>query len=458
MSNNTSVGVRVPTIIVTLFGLSELTALLFAQISTNFFAYYLTDVVFLSAAAMGTVLLVGRIGDIITLILSGVVEERFTLKWGKYRSWLLVATPIAVITLILQYTPMNGSDTFKGIYYAVFYILSYGFFNFGRTSQLALLNAFGSNQEDRLRLSAIKAQYASLARIIFSATFMPLVLIVAATSSEGRGFLIAAIAFAVVYIVPQLSLFKVSDKYDRPEDANEKSLKKSNLTSKEMIEQIIKNPPLMLIMVGETVKATMNTIVMMMASYYFKYVIVDMSMISIFMTAVAVTTFAGALAGKVFAKKLGKKNAYVVSLLGTSLILILARFVGGTNSVTFTVTMCVAFFIFAIIAVIGPAMFSDCIEYGKYKIGKEARAFIMSMYTLPIKIGVAIAGAVVGFGLSTIGYDATAEITPAISSGLFNMITLVPAIILGIGFIAMIFYSLTENRVNEIIEHNRKTQ
>lgn len=446
---------RVPNSIVTIFGFSELTALLFATISTNYFGYYLTDVALLSAASMGTLLLIGRIGDVVTLLLSGIVEESTMMKWGKYRSWLLIATPLAAIAIIFQYTNINFSVNFKFIYFVVFYIVSYGLFNFGRTSQLALLNAFGNTQEERLRLSARKAQFASVSRIIFGATFMPLVLIIASGATEATGFLLAVMVFSVVYLVPQLILFKVSKEYDKPDVVSENK-NKVNLTGREMFEQIFRNPPLLLIMVAETMKSTMNTVVLGMASYYFKYVIGSMAMISVFVTAVSIATFVGAIAGQPIAKKVGKKNLYLISLGGTVVFLVLARIFGGNNGTVFMILSCMAFFIFAFIAVIGPAMFSDCIEYGKYKIGKEARAFIMSMYTLPIKIGVAIAGAVTGYGLAALGYSANVEVTPAVAGGIFNLITIIPAAILAIGFIAMLFYKLTDERVNEIMEMNRQ--
>ncbi len=90
-------------------------------------------------------------------------------------------------------------------------------------------------------------------------------------------------------------------------------------------------------------------------------------------------------------------------------------------------------------------MFGDCVEYGKYRTGKEARAFIMGLYTLPIKVGVWILGGVSGYLLAMIGYDATVAVTPEVQSGMFNIITFGPMAFAAIGLVCTIFYPLTES-------------
>lgn len=77
---------RVSQFIVTIFGLSELTALMVASLSTSYYSYFITNVLMVAPAVMGTILIFTRAFDIGTLLLSGVVEERMNPRWGKYRS------------------------------------------------------------------------------------------------------------------------------------------------------------------------------------------------------------------------------------------------------------------------------------------------------------------------------------------------------------------------------------
>ena len=105
---------------------------------------------------------------------------------------------------------------------------------------------------------------------------------------------------------------------------------------------------------------------------------------------------------------------------------------------------------------IGPAMYMDTAEYGFYKTGKDCSAFIMSMSILPIKIGIAIGGGVIGYGLAIIGYSPAAEVTPELVSGIMKLVSLVPAAFCVIPFFIMIFYNLTDTKVAEFVAVNTK--
>jgi Na+/melibiose symporter-like transporter len=102
------------------------------------------------------------------------------------------------------------------------------------------------------------------------------------------------------------------------------------------------------------------------------------------------------------------------------------------------------------------AMYMDSAEYGFYTTGKDASAFIMSMFTLPIKTAIAIAGTIVTAGLEFIGY--VPNITPSrqFISTLMDLICYIPA---GVGLLAfgiIIFYSLSDDKLAEIMEANAK--
>ena len=250
---------RVSQFIVTIFGLSELTALMVASLSTSYYSYFITNVLMVAPAVMGTILIFTRAFDIGTLLLSGVVEERMNPRWGKYRSWLLLMCPLAAVIGILQYSSAGGTQTVQLWISAVCYIVFFALFNFGRTAQLALLNALGATPEDRAMLSARKAQFAAVAGIVLNSTFMPLVLWFSGETKDATsfGFLAAVVIFQIVYLIPQMGLFKVSREYDKPEEKSVAVRKK--LSAKEMAEQVFKNPPLMLMLVAETCKTVCNT-------------------------------------------------------------------------------------------------------------------------------------------------------------------------------------------------------
>ncbi len=451
---------KVSQVIVTIFGLSEITALFVASMNTQHFSFFITDILLISPAVMGTVLMITRTFDIITILISSVVEEKFNLKWGKYRSWLLLMIPAAVIVGIIQYSGIGGTQSTKLVISAVCYVLFFGFFNFGRTAQMALLNTIGKTPEERSMLSARKAQFAQVSGIILNATFMPIALFFSGTGNKTdvklQGFFIAVVIFQCIYFLAQMGLFKGSKPYDLPV-TNAETVKKQKLSGKEMCDQIFRNPPLILLLLAETCKTVFNTLVLSSAVYYFKVVAQDLTYQSYFSTALSIAGFVGAIfVGQFLVKKLSKKTIYVLGFAVPMAAVLLARVLSANNTVIFFALMCFAWFFYTGIATCGPAMFGDCVEYGKYKIGKEARAFIMGLYTLPIKIGVLLAGGISGYLLAAVGYSSDAVVTEGLKTGLFNIIAFAPAVVMAIGLVFAIAYPLTDKKMKEIMEANKE--
>ena len=442
------------------FGLSEIGALLVASIGTQYFPFYLTDIILLPAASVASVLLVTRIFDIVTILLSSVVEEKVVLKWGKCRSWVGLMCPIAAVIGIIQYTGIGGETKIKVLIACVCYVLFFGFFNFGRTAQMALLNTIGKTPEERAQLSARKAQFASVSSVVFSMTFLPLLLLTSQaqtkTETTQRGFFLTVGTFMIFYLVMQMILFVASKPYDLPGTGTDEASKKQRLTGGEMVAQIFKNYPLLLLLIAETAKSITQSLFTGYLVYYFKVVAEDLTIQPMFATIAAGFTLAGSLfIGQFLRKKLGKKGAYTLGWAVYICGMMCIRFIAKSNFWLMLAFAGIGNFFWAGIAACGPAMFGDCVEYGKMKTGKEARAFIMGLYTLPIKIGVWLLGGISAGLLARIGYDATQAVTPALKAGMLNIITFGPAAFACIGLICSLIYPLSEKKVAEIMEANK---
>ncbi len=91
-------------------------------VATFLFIFY-TDVFGLNPATVGILFLVARFSDGISDVLMGVLGDRTTSKYGKFRPWILwTAIPLGVI-LSLLFTSPNFNATGKIIYAYVTYIL-----------------------------------------------------------------------------------------------------------------------------------------------------------------------------------------------------------------------------------------------------------------------------------------------------------------------------------------------
>ena len=88
-----------------------------------FIIYFYTDVALIPAAAVGTLMLFGRIFDGVTDVIVGALVDKTDTRWGKARPWVLFgAIPFAACSTLLFAVP-DTSISGKLIYAYVTYLL-----------------------------------------------------------------------------------------------------------------------------------------------------------------------------------------------------------------------------------------------------------------------------------------------------------------------------------------------
>lgn len=419
--------------------------------AVTYYAYFLTDIIRINAAVVGIMLLIARIGDAISVPVSGAVIQRTQLKWGQFRSWLLVASPLTAIFFILMFIDFNIGTTAKAVFFCIVYILGHTGFNFSYNGHLSLISVLGQTPLDRVNLSTKKAQFQTLSGVAFALTFMPLAGFFGG-GNEAKGFLYTMILFAILQVVGALWTFNVTKGYETY-DPNKSLGGGMGLTFGEMMQQIISNSQLLIIMLADTLRFTAMFGIMGLLSYYFAYVVGDLNLITIGIFMGTFGTFVGSLFALSISKRIGKKKTYILSCSISIIAFVLMRLLGD-NYMTFIGIYFIASVGFILSMSLGPAMYMDAAEYGFYKTGKDGTAFIMAMFSMPIKIGVALSGAVIGFGLAAIGYDPTAIVTPEFTKSMMNLIALLPAICCLGSLLLITFYKLDERAMEKYSQAN----
>jgi GPH family glycoside/pentoside/hexuronide:cation symporter/glucuronide carrier protein len=102
---------------------------------------------------------------------------------------------------------------------------------------------------------------------------------------------------------------------------------------------------------------------------------------------------------------------------------------------------------------LGVAMYSATVDYGEWKTGKNARGFIMSLISFPIKTAIFVRSVVITSVLVSAGYVADMAPTPELIAGIKNGIALIPALFIGVGLlIAVVLYRITPQKHKQIQE------
>jgi GPH family glycoside/pentoside/hexuronide:cation symporter/glucuronide carrier protein len=189
-----------------------------------------------------------------------------------------------------------------------------------------------------------------------------------------------------------------------------------------------------------------------LAFYYFKYVVVNLGVIAIFFTGLTVVAFFGAMASAPLAKRFGERNTYILSLT-LFIVGLVAVWALPMNYVSFMVVMFVAYLGYGMPDALSVAMYSATVDYGEWKTGKNARGFIMSLISFPIKTAIFVRSVIITSVLVSAGYVADMAPTPELISGIKTGIALVPALFIGAGLlIIFVLYRITPQKHQEMLE------
>ncbi|GAQ24165.1 MFS transporter [Tepidanaerobacter syntrophicus] len=431
---------------------------LMMMVAVTYYAYFLTDVAVINAALMGTILLIARICDMISVPITGGIIQSVQLKWGQYRSWILLAPPFTCLFFILMFTNPDFDPITKGIFLGTCYVIAHICVNFAFNAHAGLIAVLGKTPQERMTLSQRNVQFMMASSIVFSLTCMPLVEFFG-KGDQGRGFLFTVVIFAIIQVLGYWNLFRQSEGYDYY-DPNKKMGKGGiGISPAEMFQQLFTNSQLLTLFTVSTLQALSMFGISALLSYYYKYVIGNLDMISIHLFGTAVCSFIGSLIAPYIIRKLGKKNTYLLTTIVNVIVFTIVRLTGGRNPVIFISLASLGALIGASGMAMGAALYSDTAEYGKWKTGKDATAFIMSMSAMPTKIGVALSGAVVGYGLAAVGYDPTVGTTPELVNSIVDLTTSIPIICGVISFILFaMFYKLTDEKVMEVMGLNTQNE
>jgi Na+/melibiose symporter-like transporter len=273
--------------------------------------------------------------------------------------------------------------------------------------------------------------------------------------NESWGYFYTVGILAVIQVFGYWLLFYQSRDYDKYDP--DRNLNPSNkLTFLEMLKQVIGNKHLRTLMSADIVSNLGIFSLQTVAVYYFKYIIENEQYMKPYSLSLAIATFTSTLISPKVVSILGKKNTYLfASLWGTAGYIVL-RFFGLSHPYVYIAIIVASVLGAGVNGPIRQAMYMDAAEYGFYKTGRDASAFTMSMFTLPIKVAIALAGTIVTAGLNLIGYVPNIAPSEQFINSLMNLICYLPA---GAGFLAfaiMIFYSLSDNKLAEIMDANRK--
>lgn len=412
-----------------------------ANISAFLLIFY-TDVMGLSAAAVGTMILITKIIDAFTDPLMGAIADRTRTRFGKFRPYLLFAALPMAGAGILTYSTPDLDETGKLIWAYATYSLMMLVYTVLSTPYSALSGVITADSQERTTLISFRFIAAFTGTTIVNYFTLDMVQWLGQGNDELGWQLTMAVYGAAAAIMFMIVFFTTRERIEPPPQQKTPVMQD--------IRDLLGNGPWLVLFALALI--IMITIVMRAGSivYYLKYYIEQPELTGSFLGAYSIALAVGAASTPIMTRFLDKKN----------LMMLLMAVAGVLSCLMFFVPKDMVWLMFVMNTLIGFAlgpksplafsMYADTADYTEWKTGRRATAMTFSAATFSQKLGGAIASAVIAWTLALMGYVANEAQSDASQLGIVLLVTVIPGVVAFIAAFVMRFYTLDNQTLEKV--------
>ncbi|OPJ65148.1 MFS transporter [Clostridium oryzae] len=403
----------------------------------SFLTLYYTDSVGISAAVIGTIMLLSRIVDGFSDLGMGVIIDRTHTRWGKARPWILwSAIPMGVGLILLFSVPGSFSSGAKIAYAAISYTIVaaviYTACNLGYNT---LLSLEAPDPKDRVTMSSIRFFCTMGVVLIINYNTMKLV--------HKFGWTGMATIFGLIAVILLLITFfftKERNFVEVKEEQNDKDKEKVSIAHSFKI--LFMNKYFVLISLIFVINYTALGINNGIRIYFARDVLGNVALMGTLTLCFILPKMIGNLIYPQISKLLGKWKSlvigYILEMLGVVIMLVMPASLPGT------ITGLVLLGIGGIPHTAGLfAMVVDVIDYGEWKTGERIDALTYSATSFGMKVGAGLGAAIVGWGLAWGNYNGTLKAQAVETVNAIKLVfTAVPLALFAIGLVILLFANI----------------
>lgn len=373
--------------------------LVFGMISTLLVMFY-TDYAGVSAAIVGTVMLISRIFDGVSDVVMGYIVSRTHSRFGQSRPWILrMALPYAIGAVLLFTVPQTNT-TLQFLYIFITYnfctTICYTAINLPYGSLSAMMTRDGHERE---MLSIFRMAMSPVGRIIAVTFTLPLVKLF----GDDQAAWVKCMSLWAVLAVLML-LFCFSRCKETVYIAARENQSKSDTSLLKNLKALVVNRYFWAVLILWTLQGTLMTVTGTVLPYYCKYIFHDDSwMYSALYLVETVSIMAVVMLCPLVRRVLSKSRAILLgAVLGVAAQLLFLLDPASFSLCIFTTLLRgiaqapLSAFIFS--------MIGDVVEYGQWKTHMRQESYIFSGGSVGAKVGMGAASAVITGIMSLCGY------------------------------------------------------
>ena len=426
---------------------NDLTFILSSMMLMKFYS----DVMGVSVALVGTMMMVARFVDAFTDVAMGQIVDRSRPgKKGKFLPWIRrMCGPVAVASFLMYASWFQDmSMGFKiGWMFVTYLLWGSVFYTSINIPYGSMASALSADPKERAQLSSFRTIGATIAGSVIG---IVLPLIVYYQDEAGNQILsgpkttLAAGIFSVGAVICYLLCYFMSTERVKVEQKTEK------FNFKELVKGLVTNKALVGIVICSILMLLVQLTMQSMSTYVYPNYFGNVQAQSVAGVVGLVMTLLLSTVVVKLQVKMGRKELAIAGSLFGAVIFFITWLTHTKNAWLYVGLYALAYLGLAAFSLICWAMITDVIDDTEVRTGERSDGTIYAVYSFARKLGQAASAGVTGALLGLIGYSAETAFEPAVTEGIFNLACLIPT---G-GFILLaaalwLFYPLNKKRVED---------
>jgi len=406
----------------------------------------------LTAAQAGTLFLVVGLGVACLNPIMGMIADRTSSKWGKFRPWLLwSALPFGVIG-VLTFTTPNISPAGKIIYAWVTYILLRIIYTVNNVPYASLTAVMTSDPDERTSISSYRQFAANSAGFIVASLAIPMVKFFG-HGDDARGYQYTMGLLSALSVVFFIVAFFATKERIQPNPQQQTSLGQD-------LADLFKNRPWIVLFLATLFYFAAIVIRGNVMLPYFRFVAGNVDLFSWFNGFGLASLLVGVACSTAVSVRVGKRQLFIGSMLLSGIFSMALFVIPPSSTAVIVMTEVLRQFFYGLSGPIIWAMMGDVADYGEWKTGRRATGTVTSAVVFALWAGLALGGAIAGWLLSFYGFVSKAEMQSAQAQ---SGILLTASIYAGLAFFAvaacLFFYPISregnQKIANELAERRK---
>ncbi len=370
------------------YGLGSLGKDLALGVIGSYLLLFYTDILGISAAAAGAILVLTKIWDAINDPMMGSIVDRTNSRWGRFRPYVLfVPIPLAVFSALCFVAPDWGT-TAKVIYALVTYTITGMLFTAYDVPLWGMVPSITNNQNDSNKCISSARFFTSLGMLLATTMAYPLI------QKLGGGVEVENLKVGYPRFMAILGVISVIFAWITFASTKEKEQTEKNENSENVFKEflnVIKNKNVRTIFIAMTLQAIAMILPNTIGAYYVIHYLGRPEMVAVYFGVTGIIGLFTAPLTSIALKKITAKKLTMMAMAVSTALSVVAFFVPSNNIVLLLGIFALYGFFMAVPMVSITSLLVDAGNEIYEETGKRKDGVLFSLKYFAIKCGTALA-------------------------------------------------------------------